>query len=137
MRLIWDLAAALFNPPRGLYTAGMTRLVYKICTEALWSDAECAGVFAGAPVDLAEGYIHLSTARQVRETAALHFAGQEGLVLAAIDEERLGGALRYERSRGGDLFPHLYGTLPMAAVAWVRRLPLGTDGRHVFPELGS
>ena len=112
-------------------------LVYKIAPGTLWREAEAAGVFAGAPVDLADGYIHFSTAAQVRETAAKHFAGQDGLVLAAIDADRLGAALRYEVSRGGALFPHLYAPLDMAAVVWVKPLPLGGDGRHLFPELGA
>ena len=110
-------------------------LAYKICPEPLWHDAERAGAFHGAPVDLADGYIHLSTAAQVRETAARHFAGQDGLVLVAVEAEALGAALRYAPSRGGDLFPHLYGPLPLAAVRSVRPLPLGPDGQHVFPEL--
>jgi uncharacterized protein (DUF952 family) len=107
--------------------------IYKICDAALWHAAEQAGVFSGAPVDAADGYIHFSTAAQVRETVARHFAGAAGLVLAAIDAEALGPALRYEPSRGGALFPHLYGTLPMSAVLWVKPLPLGSGG-HVFPE---
>ncbi|MFE1598481.1 DUF952 domain-containing protein [Methylobacterium sp. ID0610] len=108
-------------------------LIYKIAPSALWREAEARGEFTGAPVDLADGYIHFSTAAQVRETAARHFAGQEDLVLAAIEAEALGGALRYEPSRGGDLFPHLYGTLPLGAVRSVVPLPLGPDGRHRFP----
>ena len=110
-------------------------VIYKICPSALWREAERAGRFTGAPVDLADGYIHFSTAGQVHETAARHFAGTADLVLAAIDAGALGAALRYEPSRGGALFPHLYGTLPMSAVRWVKPLPLGTDGLHVFPEL--
>ncbi len=110
-------------------------IIYKICPSALWREAERAGQFTGAPVDLADGYIHFSTAEQVRETAARHFAEAADLVLAGIDAEALGGALRYEPSRGGALFPHLYGRLPMSAVRWVKPLPLGADGRHVFPEL--
>lgn len=113
----------------------MTTLVYKIAPQALWQEAEAEGVFAGAPVDLADGYIHFSTAAQARETAAKHFAGQADLVLAAVDAGRLGEALQWEPSRGGALFPHLYAALDMAAVAWVRPLPLGADGRHIFPEL--
>jgi uncharacterized protein (DUF952 family) len=109
-------------------------LIYKICPETLWREAERAGVFRGAPVDLADGFIHFSTAAQAVETAAKHFAGQAGLVLVAVDEAALGEALRYEVSRGGALFPHLYGPLPIDAVRWVRPLPLGPDGRHVFPE---
>jgi uncharacterized protein (DUF952 family) len=109
--------------------------VYKICDAALWRQAEAAGAFAGAPVDLADGYIHFSTAGQVAETAARHFAGQTDLLLVAIDADALGSALRHEPSRGGALFPHLYGMLPLSAVRWVKPLPLGPDGRHVFPEL--
>ncbi|WP_163366718.1 DUF952 domain-containing protein, partial [Klebsiella aerogenes] len=77
--------------------------------------------------------IHFSTATQMRETAARHFAGQDGLLLVAVDGDALGNALRYEPSRGGDLFPHLYGPLPVAAVRSVRPLPLGPEGRHLFP----
>ena len=109
-------------------------LIYKICPRPLWERAGRDGVFAGAPVDLRDGYIHFSTAAQVRETAAKHFRGEADLVLVAVDEEALQG-LRYEPSRGGALFPHLYGTLALAAVAWVKPLPLGPDGSHVFPDL--
>lgn len=112
----------------------MAKTVYKICDAGLWRDAERAGVFDGAPVDLTDGYIHFSTAQQVAETAARHFAGMADLVLVAADAETLGAALRYEPSRGGAMFPHLYGTLPLSAVRWVKPLPLGPDG-HVFPEL--
>jgi uncharacterized protein (DUF952 family) len=110
-------------------------LLYKICPEALWREAERAGVFTGAPVDARDGFIHLSTAAQVRETADKHFAGQDGLLLIAVEADALGPHLRYEPSRGGQLFPHVYGPLPLAAVRWARPLPLGPDGRHVFPEL--
>ena len=111
-------------------------LIYKICSEALWREAERVGVFAGAAIDLEDGYIHFSTAAQARETAARHFAGQGDLVLVVIAAEALGDSLRWEPSRGGDLFPHLYSPLRLDAVRWVRPLPLGPDGRHVFPELG-
>jgi uncharacterized protein (DUF952 family) len=110
-------------------------LIYKICSEALWREAESAGVFSGAPIDHADGYIHFSTAAQAPETAGRHFAGQGGLLLIAVEAEALGEALRYEPSRGGDLFPHLYAPLRLDAVRWVRPLPLGPDGRHVFPDL--
>ncbi|MGO4704898.1 DUF952 domain-containing protein [Microvirga sp. 2MCAF38] len=110
-------------------------LIYKICSEALWKQAEKDGSFAGAPIDLQDGYIHFSTAVQARETAERHFAGQTDLVLVAVEAEKLGDALRYEVSRGGALFPHLYCVFSMATVAWVKPLPLGSDGRHVFPEL--
>lgn len=111
-------------------------IIYKISDLALWNEADRAGVFTGAPVDVADGFIHFSTAGQAAETAARHFAGRSDLVLVAVDAGALGPALRHEPSRGGALFPHLYGTLPMSAVRWVKPLPLGADGRHVFPELG-
>jgi uncharacterized protein (DUF952 family) len=110
-------------------------LIYKICPRRLWERAQEAGVFTGAPVDLQDGYIHLSTAAQVRETAAKHFRGQPDLVLVAVRDDALGPSLRYEVSRGGDLFPHLYGPLPLSAVAWVKPLPLAPDGAHAFPNL--
>lgn len=111
-------------------------LVYKICPAALWAEAQAAGVFHGAPVDHADGYIHFSTAAQARETAARHFAGGRDLKLVAVATAALGAALRWEPSRGGDLFPHLYAPLPLSAVLWVKDLPLGADGTHLFPDLG-
>ncbi len=112
----------------------MTDLVYKIAPSALWREAELAGSFRGAPVDLADGFIHFSTADQARETAAKHFTGQGDLLLVAVETARLGHALRWEPSRGGALFPHLYGPLPLDAVRSVVPLPLGGDGHHVFPD---
>ncbi len=109
-------------------------LIFKIVPEKLWREAEAAGAFNGAPVDLADGFIHFSTANQARETAEKHFAGQGDLLLAAIDPEKLGDALRYEPSRGDALFPHLYAPLPFTAVAWVKPLPLGENGQHIFPD---
>ncbi|MER2251649.1 DUF952 domain-containing protein [Methylorubrum podarium] len=108
-------------------------LVYKICPRGLWREAEALGRFTGAPVDRADGFIHFSTADQVAETAARHFSGQADLLLVAVEAEDLGGALRFEPSRGGALFPHLYGDLSLSAVRSVADLPLGADGRHVFP----
>lgn len=113
----------------------MTKTIYKICPEPLWRDAERKEVFEGAPVDLADGFIHFSTAAQVKETAAKHFAGQADLLLIAIDADSLGAALKYEVSRGGALFPHLYAPLQTAAAIWTRPLPLKADGSHDFPEL--
>lgn len=110
-------------------------LIYKICPRALWQEAEAKGAFEGAPVDLADGFIHFSTAAQVEETAAKHFAGQEALLLIAVEAKRLGAALRHEPSRGGALFPHLYGPLALSAVRWVAPLPLTPDGRHDFKDL--
>lgn len=115
----------------------MTQRVYKIATRAQWADAEAAGVFTGAPVDVEDGYIHFSTAEQAPETAARHFAGRDGLLLVAVDATALGEALRYETSRGGALFPHLYAPLDLAHVVWVRPLPLGSGGAHLFPDMGG
>jgi uncharacterized protein (DUF952 family) len=109
--------------------------IYKICERRLWQEAERSGVFPGAPVDMRDGFIHFSTASQVGETAARHFAGVADLVLVAVDADALGAALRFEPSRAGALFPHLYGVLPVRSVSWVAPLPLGPDGRHAFPEL--
>jgi uncharacterized protein (DUF952 family) len=109
--------------------------IYKICDAALWRAAGRAGAFHGAPIDLADGYIHFSTAAQVAGTAAKHFAGMSGLVVVAVGAEDLGTALKWETSRGGALFPHLYGALPLAAVRWVKPLRRDDDGRHVFPPL--
>lgn len=117
------------------YSARMTKTIYKICPEAMWREAERTGTFAGAPIDLADGYIHFSTAAQVVETAAKHFGGQNDLVLVAIEAEKLGSALKFEVSRGGALFPHLYAPLQATAAKWVRPLPLKADGAHDFPEL--
>ncbi|ESX04593.1 DUF952 domain-containing protein [Mesorhizobium sp. M0761] len=113
----------------------MSQIIYKIAPEALWREAEKNGRFTGAPIDVADGFIHFSTADQARETAAKHFAGQTDLLLIAIDGALLGDPLKYEVSRGGALFPHLYGVLDMNAVLWVKPLPLGADGAHQFPAL--
>ena len=112
-------------------------VIYKICTAAQWRQAERARVFHGAEVDIQDGFIHFSTAAQLAETAAKHFAGLDDLMLIAVDASDLGAALTWEPSRGGALFPHLYGTLPFDTVLWARPLRLGPDGRHVFPELAS
>jgi uncharacterized protein (DUF952 family) len=109
-------------------------VIYKIAPATLWREAERAGRFDGSPVDLQDGFIHFSDASQVEETAARYFAGVADLVLAAISVEKLSGPLRWEASRGGALFPHLYAPLDLAAVLWVKPLPLGPDGRHVFPD---
>jgi uncharacterized protein (DUF952 family) len=113
----------------------MSQFIYKITPQAPWREAEANGRFTGAPIDIADGFIHFSTAEQVRETAAKHFSGQADLLLVAIDGASLGDALKYEVSRGGALFPHLYGALELNAVKWVRPLPLGADGAHQFPPL--
>ncbi|AYC99527.1 DUF952 domain-containing protein [Neorhizobium sp. NCHU2750] len=112
----------------------MTDTVYKIVPDSIWRDAKAAGVFEGAEIDHRDGYIHFSTGAQARETARLHFSGVAGLMLVAVNVLALGEALRFEPSRGGDLFPHLYGTLPLSAVLWEMPLLIGVDGQHAFPE---
>ena len=112
----------------------MAKTIYKIVPASLWQNAKDAGIFKGAAIDLADGYIHFSTAPQAKETAARHFAGQADLLLVAVDAEKLGPALKYEPSRGGALFPHLYGSFDLSAVIWAKPLPLGPDG-HQFPPL--
>lgn len=107
--------------------------IYKIVHRSLWRDAEAKGLFEGAPVDAADGYIHFSTALQVRETASRHFSGEENLLLVGVDPGKLGEALKWEPSRGGQLFPHLYGQLGMEAVVFVEPLPVDAAGYHVFP----
>lgn len=108
-------------------------VIYKICTAEEWADAERRGEFTGSAVDLADGFIHFSTAEQAAETARRHFAGQTGLVLVAVDTQKLPAPLRWEESRGGALFPHLYTALPTAAATEIIPLPL-ENGVHVFPE---
>ena len=109
--------------------------LYKILPAPLWREAERAGRFRGSPVDLHDGFIHFSTAEQVEETAAKHFAGQDDLLLAHVDAAKFGDSLKWEPSRGGALFPHLYAELDLAAVTKVEPLPLESDGRHRFPPL--
>ena len=109
--------------------------IYKICEATQWAQAEHDGEFRGSAVDYADGYIHFSTAEQVAATAAKHFAGMSGLVMVAVAADDLGAALKWETSRGGALFPHLYGALPLTAVRWVKPLRLDDDGRHVLPRL--
>ena len=93
-----------------------TATAFKILTANQWAAFEADGIFTGAPIDLADGYIHLSTADQLEETLAKHFAGQTNLTIAEIDLTALGDTVRWETSRGGQLFPHIYGVLPMGAV---------------------
>lgn len=109
--------------------------VYKICERTAWQEAERAGLYRGSPLDLRDGFIHFSTAGQVVETAVKHFAGQTDLMLIAIDDEALGPTLKWETSRGGAQFPHLYAALPLTAVRWTRPLPDETAGRREIAEL--
>ncbi len=108
--------------------------VYKILAAGAWKRAEEIGTFGGSAIDERDGFIHLSTGSQVRQTAALHFRDQSNLLLVAVDAEQLGDALKYEISRGGDRFPHLYGPLPTSAALWVTSLPLDAAGDLIFPE---
>lgn len=110
-------------------------VIYKIVPRPLWQEAQKAGVFKGAAIDLADGYIHFSTAAQVEETASRHFSGQDDLLLVAVDGGALGDKLVFEPSRGGDLFPHLYGELPLGTVLWETPLTLDDEGAHQFPEI--
>ncbi|MCC6919655.1 MAG: DUF952 domain-containing protein [Alphaproteobacteria bacterium] len=111
----------------------MAQRIYKIVSSEAWSAALVNGAFAGAPIDEADGFIHLSTAGQVRETAARHFARQASLLLIAFDPEAFGSALRWEISRGGALFPHLYAPLDVALALSTDALPLDREGKHIFP----
>ena len=110
-------------------------LIYKIVPQELWEEAVEEGLFTGAEIDHEDGYIHFSTAEQAHETAAKHFAGEEDLLLVALEADSF-GALKWEVSRGGALFPHLYGMFRPDQAAWVKPLPL-IDGVHQFPELGA
>jgi uncharacterized protein (DUF952 family) len=109
--------------------------IYKICEGTAWRDAERDGLYRGSALDLRDGFIHFSTAGQVAETAAKHFAGRTDLMLVAVDGEAFGPKLKWETSRGGALFPHLYAALPLSAVRWVRPLPDETAGRREITEL--
>lgn len=109
-------------------------MLYRILSRTDWAAAQAAGAFAGSAHDSRDGFIHFSTAAQMRATAAKHYAGQADLVLLAVDAARLDAPLKWEPARDNDLFPHLYGPLPVAAVVNVSPLPLGADGRHVFPD---
>ncbi|MCL3881014.1 DUF952 domain-containing protein [Marivita sp. GX14005] len=108
-------------------------MIYKILRSGEWDALQSRGVIEGAPVDVADGFVHFSTAAQVPETAARHFAGEDGLMLLAFDEKAITGDLRWEPSRGGALFPHLHAPLRHSDLVWAKPLPLGPDG-HVFPD---
>lgn len=109
--------------------------IYKICEQAAWHEAERDGQYRGSADDARDGFIHFSAAAQVAGTAEKHFARKSGLMLVAVHAEALGAALRWERSRGGELFPHLYGAMPLKAVRWARPLPDEIGGRRALPEL--
>jgi uncharacterized protein (DUF952 family) len=111
-----------------------TDLIFHMCRRDEWQDA-ARSVYRGSSQDQADGFIHFSTADQIVESAARHRGGQDGLVLIAVDPAALGPDLKWEPARSGALFPHLYGPLPLTAVSWVRDLPLGPEGLHIFPSL--
>jgi uncharacterized protein (DUF952 family) len=115
----------------------MSEPIYKICDEVALQEAKRKGRFEDSPDDLRDGFIHLSAGAQLAGTLATHFAGRDGLFLLAVDAERLGDHLKWEPSRGGDLFPHLYGPLDLAYVLFIEALPLGDDGRHRLPAVIS
>jgi uncharacterized protein (DUF952 family) len=111
--------------------------IYKICEQKSWLAAERHGEFRGSEADARDGFMHFSTAAQLAGTAAKHFSGATDLLLVAVDAGALGQALKWEPSRGGDLFPHLYGALPLGAVRWTRPLADEMNGRRAMPELSS
>ena len=117
--------------------APSVQAIYKICPAQAWREAERDGLYAGSADDARDGFIHFSLAEQLAGTLDKHYRGQMGLLLITIDAGALGDALRWEPSRGGDLFPHLYGTLDLGAVAAVQDLPARADGTHAVPELTS
>ena len=109
--------------------------IYKIVPKQLWSESVDTGSFTGSPADIADGFIHFSTAAQIHDTARKHFSGVPDLLLVAVPAGALGPALKWEPSRGGDLFPHLYGSLPVNLAIWVKPLPLDPHFRPIVPEL--
>jgi uncharacterized protein (DUF952 family) len=113
------------------------KTIYKICEKALWRKAETGHGFFGTPADIHDGFIHFSTAGQLAGTLAKHYGGMSDLLLVAVEADALGDQLKWEASRGGELFPHLYGSLPLSAVRWARPLPDEIDGRRPVPELDS
>jgi len=138
-----DTVAACSGPvreiPKGLNEKerGSVRTIYKISSASAWREAERQGVYRGSADDKRDGFIHFSTATQVAETARRHFAGQSGLFLIAVDADALGAGLRWEPSRNGELFPHLYDELDIGAVTAVLDMPMRADGTHAIPELTS
>jgi len=108
-------------------------LIFKIVQAPEWRDADSVGFYAGSPKDRADGFMHLSTAAQVAGTLAKHYAGERGLLLVGVDPAMLGSNLRFEPSRDGALFPHLYGTLPLSAARWAKPLELDQEGKFVLP----
>ena len=114
----------------------MAELIFKLCTSAEWSAAEAAGSYDGSDLDKNDGFIHLSSAATVKQTAALYFADLPDVVLVAVDPDKIENPLKWEESRGGALFPHVYGPLNLDAVVWVKPLPWNAAAAaHEFPEI--
>jgi uncharacterized protein (DUF952 family) len=109
--------------------------IYKVCPASAWREAERQGAYRGSADDTRDGFIHFSTASQLPGTVVKHFAGQTGLFLIAVDADALGDALKWEPSRGGELFPHLYSELDLGAVKGILELRTRSDGSHDIPEL--
>lgn len=108
-------------------------VIFKLASREEWSAAEAEGAYHGSEHDRRDGFIHFSTGEQLAETLAKHYAGRDGLLLIAVDSELLGEALQWEPARNGDLFPHLYAPLPVAATLWTREISLDADGIHIIP----
>ena len=122
--------------PRGQPGQSAIMLVFKIFRRPEWEAFQGDGKTKGAPIDVGDGFIHFSTAGQLAETLALHFSGEDDLLILALDAEQLGDALRWEPSRGGNLFPHLFREMLLSDILWARPCPLGQDG-HIIPEGAS
>lgn len=110
------------------------QFIYKIASAENFAAAQAAGTYTGMPIDAEDGFIHFSTAAQLAETLSLHFKGQAGLVLFQVRSADMGGKLVWEPSRGGQLFPHVYGSFPMSAVTWQGTVDVGADGSVTLPE---
>ena len=113
----------------------MESRIYKVVSQTQWEEAVEEGTFRGAPIDHQDGYIHFSTAAQVKETVALHFRGQTNLLLVELQTKDFAEELKWEPSRGGELFPHLYGTFRTSAASRVLPIAALEDGTHKLPEL--
>jgi uncharacterized protein (DUF952 family) len=133
MNALWTFTPARARPLWPIWSE-IIYVIYKVCDQDSWAEARRRGVYSGAPVDHQDGYIHFSTAGQLAETLARHFAGRQGLVLLGVPVVRLGDALQWEPSRGGDLFPHLYADLTVDAVVSEHPLALDAEGRHILPD---
>ena len=109
--------------------------IYHLAHKANWEAAAQTGRYAGGPTDAQDGFIHFSVAAEIETSAALYCQGMSDLLLIAVESKKLGPALKWEKSRDGISFPHLYGDLDTTLVEWAKLLPLGKDGRHAFPPL--